>query len=106
MKKYKFLLKPIFFIFNLIFATWLVLKIEKIKPSDFGEHKSMFTKAPAPRILTKSDKMVLKTFFMEFKYGLIDTAQLNKKLDKFLASPEEAAEVESPTEVSRTVSVR
>lgn len=89
MKHYKFLAKPIFFIFNLVFATWLVLKIEKIKPSDFGEHKSIFSTAPKPRIITRSDKMVLKTLFLEFKYGLIDTAQLDKKLDQFLAPPEE-----------------
>jgi hypothetical protein len=89
MKQYKFIFKPVFFIFNLIFATWLVLKIEKIKPSDFGEHKSIFSGAPKPRVIQRSDKMVLKTLFYEFKYGLIDTAQLNKKLDRFLAPPEE-----------------
>jgi hypothetical protein len=89
MKQYKFLGKSIFFILNLVFATWLVLKIEKIKPSDFGEYKSIFSSAPKPRVISKSDKMVLKTIFFEFKYGLIDTAQLNKKLDRFLATPEE-----------------
>jgi hypothetical protein len=89
MKKYTFLFKPIFFIFNLIFATWLVLKIEKIKPSDFGEHKSIFDSAPKPRVIHPSDKAVIKTFCMEFKYGLIDSVQLRKKLDKFLASPDE-----------------
>jgi hypothetical protein len=89
MKQYIFLLKPLFFIFNIVFATWLVLKIEKIKPSDFGEHKSIFENAPKPRVLTKSDKHRLKTLAYEFKYGIIDSAGLNKKLDKLLEAPKE-----------------
>lgn len=105
MKQYKFLAKPIFFIFNLLFATWLVLKIEKIKPSDFGEHKSMFSSAPRPRTITASDKMVLKTLFMEFKYGMIDTTQLNAKLDQFLAPPPEP-DPDQPENNTKTLSAK
>lgn len=89
MKQYKFLLKPLFFIFNLVFATWLVLKIEKIQPSDFGEHKSIFESAPKPRIVTQEDKKYLTTLALEFKYGLIDSTTLDKKLKKFLDPPAE-----------------
>ena len=88
MKTYKFLFKPLFFIFNLLFATWLVLKIEKIKPSDFGEHKKFFDPAPAPRIVTKDDKVFLRSLALEFKYGLVDSLTLEKKLDQFLESPD------------------
>lgn len=87
MKQYKFLLKPLFFIFNLVFATWLVLKIEKIKPSDFGEHQSIFETPQKPRVLNGADKHRLKTIAYEFKYGLIDSAGLSKKLDKLLEAP-------------------
>jgi hypothetical protein len=87
MKKYKFLFKPIFFIINLIFATWLVLTIEKIKPSDFGEHKKFFEAPPAPRVVTKEDKEYLRSLALEFKYGLIDSLKFEKSLDQFLAPP-------------------
>jgi hypothetical protein len=87
MKKYKFLLKPIFFIFNLLFATWLVLKIEKIKPSDFGEHKKFFDPAPAPRVVTPDDKNYLRDLAIDYKYGRLDSVTLERKLDKFLEPP-------------------
>jgi len=89
MKQYKFLLKPLFFIFNLVFATWLVLEIEKIKPSDFGEHNKLFSPAPKPRIVTKDDKKALRAIAFEFKHGLIDSTKLEKKLDEFLQSPDQ-----------------
>ena len=37
MKKFDFLIKPVFFTCNLVFATWLVLTIDRIEPSDFGQ---------------------------------------------------------------------
>jgi hypothetical protein len=43
-KKYDFLLKPLFFIVALLVGTFLILKIEKIKPSDMGEYQDLFSK--------------------------------------------------------------
>jgi hypothetical protein len=89
MRKYKFVLKPLFFIFNLLFATWLVLKIEKIQPSDFGEYKSIFYSGPKPKMVTLSDKQYLKNLCMDFKKGEIDSLKLEQQLVKFLSPPEE-----------------
>ena len=106
MKKYKFLLKPIFFIFNLLFATWLVLSIEKIKPSDFGEHKKFFEAPPKPRIVTKDDKAYLRTLALEFKYGMIDSVKLERKLDKFLAAPTDEQMDVAASKGNKEVSVK
>ena len=38
------LIKPIFYIAALLFATWVVLKVEKLKPSDMGEYQKIFQK--------------------------------------------------------------
>jgi len=66
MKKYKFLLKPIFFIINLLFATWLILKIEKLNPSDFGKYRSIFEKtAPLPKNVAPYDKYYIKKLAQE-----------------------------------------
>lgn len=89
MKKYKFILKPMFFIFNLIFVTWLVLKIEKIQPSDFGEYKSLFYSGPKPKMVTANDKQFLKNLCVRYKHGNIDSLQFEKQLDSFLTPPEE-----------------
>lgn len=83
MKKYKFLLKPLFFIFSLIFSSWLVLKIEKISPSDFGKEKLLFENDPVPTV-SRYDEQYLKNLFMEYKFGIINSRQLDEKLDFFL----------------------
>jgi hypothetical protein len=101
MKQYKFLLKPIFFIFNLLFATWLVLKIESIQPSDFGEHKTIFNPAPKPRIVTGKDKEVLRAIALEFKYGIIDSTRMEQRLEEFLKVPEEKSEESSTITASK-----
>jgi hypothetical protein len=85
MKKYTFLVKPLFFIFSLLFATWLVLIIEKISPSDFGRHKSLFEGTPKPIVPIKN-KQYLKNLFFKYNYGIIDSNELNNKLDFFLDS--------------------
>ncbi|MCE3225901.1 MAG: hypothetical protein K0S32_452 [Bacteroidetes bacterium] len=85
MNKYSFLFKPVFFVFNLIFATWLVLAIEKIQPSDFGKYKSIFDKAPKPKTVTTNDKDYLKALFIKYKTGQLDSLNLEKELDKFVA---------------------
>lgn len=92
MKNYKFLLKPIFFIINLVIATVLVLAIEKLKPSDFGAHKTLFDPAPPPRIVTPEDKGFLKSLATDYKNGVIDSLTLDKKLQEYLEVPEDAKE--------------
>lgn len=53
----KFLLKPLFFIITLVFGAWLVLWIEKLKPSDFGSYKGVFLKEI---IINKTDQVPLR----------------------------------------------
>lgn len=93
MKQYKFLFKPVFFIFNLVFATWLVLKIEQLKPSDFGRHKHFFEPAPPKRIVTREDKAFLLTVAQEYKNGLMDSATVARKFEEFLTPQEEQKEI-------------
>jgi hypothetical protein len=85
MRKYSFLFKPLFFIFNLLFATWLVLAIEKVKPSDFGAYKSIFENNTRVRVVTKNDKTYLKDLITKYKRGMLDSLTLEKELDKFVA---------------------
>ncbi|MDQ3192947.1 MAG: DUF3131 domain-containing protein [Bacteroidota bacterium] len=40
----KFLIKPIFFVFALLFATYIVLYVEKLKPSDLKAFQGLFIK--------------------------------------------------------------
>jgi hypothetical protein len=96
MKKYKFLFKPLFFIFNLVFATCLVLFIEKIKPSDFGRHRSWFESSPPVHNTPVYDKGYLKRMCIEYKKGLIDSTQLEKRLDSFFANPKIPSSIQSP----------
>jgi hypothetical protein len=83
MKKYKFLLKPLFFIFNLLFATFLVLTIEKIQPSDFGKHKRFFGSTSAVPGQEKR-KLEIEKMCNDYKAGVIDSIQLDKRLDHCL----------------------
>ena len=87
MKEYKFLLKPTFFIFNLLFATWIVLKIEKISPSDMGKYESLFKKETqaVPPVVDNS-KQQLKTLIINYKTGVIDSLTFENKLDGVLKS--------------------
>ena len=85
MKKYKFLIKPVFFIFNLLFATWLVLKIEKLSPSDFGKHKDIFEPAMRhPEGVPQYDKYYLKKLAEDYKQGKIDSAMFDLQLEIFI----------------------
>lgn len=85
MEKYTFLGKPFFFICSLIFATWLVLKIEQISPSDFGKHKSLFERK-AVKSIPQNSKHNLKIIFYKYKDGLIDSNQLDQQLEEFLTT--------------------
>jgi hypothetical protein len=84
MKDYSFLKKPVFFIFNLVFATWLVLVIEQIKPSDFGESSSFFESPARPRKVSPDDKPYLQKLASDYKAGRMDSLALNKALEDFL----------------------
>ena len=101
MKKYNFLFKPLFFIFSLVFATWLVLYIEKIHPSDLGSLGHMFEGNSVPINTTTSTKNEvtygmpgllsltlrqagLKKACMDYKSGLIDSTELDKQIRFFL----------------------
>lgn len=91
MKKYNFLFKPFFFICSLLFATWLVLYIEKIRPSDLGKYESMFNSTPKPPPKVKSvhhshmnDKQIFKKICADYKAGLIDSTKLDQQIEDFL----------------------
>jgi hypothetical protein len=84
MKDYSFLKKPVFFIFNLIFATWLVLAIEQIQPSDFGNGASFFLPPPRPKKVTEADKPYLRKLASDFRSGKIDSLTLEKELEEFV----------------------
>ena len=87
--KYKFLLKPIFFIFNLLFATWLVFKIEEITPSDFGRYKTLFEDPPRLSPDNNHHKQYLKKLCHDYKSGKLDSLELELKLDGFLTDPKD-----------------
>jgi hypothetical protein len=85
MKKIEFLRKPFFFVFNLVFAAWLVLAIEKVKPSDFGSYSSFFEPNTKSAVDLKKDKPILIEICNEYKTGRIDSVQMSKKLEVFLS---------------------
>lgn len=87
MNQYKFLLKPIFFIFNLVFATWLVLKIEQISPSDFGRNRNFFEPAAQPRIVTLKDQPYLLQLAKDYASGELDSVALRLKIESYLTVP-------------------
>jgi hypothetical protein len=84
MKDYSFLKKPVFFIFNLVFATWLVLAIEQLKPSDFGDNASFFLPPPRPHKVTPADKPKLQKLASAYRAGKIDSLTLDRELNEFL----------------------
>lgn len=86
MKEAKFILKPLFFIFNLVFATWLVLQIEKISPSDFGRYKTLFD-TPEPLSPEKlGDKAYLKRLCSDYKNGKLDSLEVEELINRYLAA--------------------
>ncbi|MDQ3046934.1 MAG: hypothetical protein M3R27_05245 [Bacteroidota bacterium] len=84
MENYKFLLKPILFIFNLLFATWLVLQIEKVSPSDFGRHKAIFDTQPVVAPVLTYDKYFIKQIAIDYKAGRIDSLTFDRLLNEHL----------------------
>jgi len=88
MKKYKFIIKPLLFVFNLLFATWLVFAIEAIKPTDFGRYEYLFEDPPVVKT-RKQKKEHLIRISSEYKKGIIDTTELVRQIDMYLALPSE-----------------
>jgi hypothetical protein len=95
MKNYSFLIKPIFFIFNLLFATWLVIKIEQLSPSDFGKNKSLFERSqPRPDNIPVYDKYYLKKLADDYKSGKLDSAAFDLQLEIFIDDARKKVTVE------------
>jgi hypothetical protein len=94
MEKYNFLVKPVFYIFSLVFSCWMVFSIEKISPSDFGKYKSLFevsydkNKKAGDSDQWKLSK--LKALYKTYKEGAIDSSTFFRQLDK-IATEEELA---------------
>ena len=84
MKKYTFLIKPIFFICNLLFASWLVIKIESVNLSDFNQEH-------IEKEQYKSDKQFLKKICLDYKTGIIDNVKLDQQLEQYLRTPKRTA---------------
>jgi hypothetical protein len=88
MKRYKFLIKPLFYIFCLTGSSYMVLVIEKISPSDFSKHQTLFISTPkniqAVQVKYDRNKDYLKSICFDYKYGVIDSATLDEKLNQFL----------------------
>jgi hypothetical protein len=89
MKRYKFLIKPLFYIFSLTASSYMVLVIEKISPSDFGRHQDLFVSEPKPAVDVQMVKMnytkqYLKNVCFDYKYGIIDNATLDERLSTFI----------------------
>jgi hypothetical protein len=90
LKRYSFIFKPLFFIFSLLFATALVLKIEEIQPSDFGERQHFITPNAKNQDGVLPDKKQLKRLYIEYLSGKIDSTQLLKKLDLLFEETEKS----------------
>lgn len=89
MSHYNFLFKPIFFIISLLVGTYIVLWVEKVKPSDLGPCKNIFERSASlvnKRKLSEQEllvkKMNLKKTEEDFKRSRIflnhsDNSSLN-----------------------------
>jgi len=84
MKKYSFVLKPMFFIFNLLFASWLVIKIENIQPSDVSKKKSLFVKEDIKVENSNFAKTHFENIYSDYKTGIVDSATFDRELRNFL----------------------
>jgi hypothetical protein len=87
MEKYGFLYKPVFFVVSLVFATWLVLRIEKLEPSDFGRYKEIFESGPKKRRVSVKDLPWLRDIARDYKSGKLDSVGLDSTLKNFVTTP-------------------
>lgn len=81
MKQLASLIKPLLFIAQLLIASWLVLYIEKLQPSDFGRYKSLFVNE-RKSLLEK--RLEAHEVLFEFKQNRLDSLQAIHKLDSLL----------------------
>lgn len=80
--KYSFLFKPAFFIFCLLAGSWIVLRIEKLSPSDFGRYRSLFEREE--KIIPREPgKTKLKKLVLDYKNGLIDSVMFETQMEEF-----------------------
>ena len=89
MKKFSFLFRPFFFLFSLLFATIMVMKIEEIKPSEYSGSGINIPSKIHFSVVSKQEgggKNYLKNLIASYKTGKIDSIVLDKKLTFFLDS--------------------
>ncbi len=88
MKNYQFLLKPVFYICSLLFATWLILEIEKVSPSDFQSNNVQKPSGDTSKtpIDFKPRYYFLKKLSLDYKIGVIDSLEFDHQLILFLKS--------------------
>lgn len=95
-KKWDFLFQPVFFIASLIFATTLVLYIEKLSPSDFGKYQDVLQDRPKQEVKKTMESKLkitpapsqfrqqcLKKICKDYKAGKIDSIGLDQEIKKF-----------------------
>jgi hypothetical protein len=80
MNSYKFLLKPLIFIFNLLFATWLVFRIEQVSPTDLGMTDRKASANADPETVRKKFRQLC----IDFKTGRINSTQLEQEFDHLI----------------------
>lgn len=86
---YRFLLKPLFFIFSLIFATCLVLFIERLAPSDLGSAGTYFRSQPVEHpAVHHYDKEMLRKLCEDYKNGVLTGPGLDSSLTRLLQARE------------------
>ena len=94
MNRLKFLIKPAFFIISLVGCTWMTLEIEKISPSDAGKTflpqanaeviKPKFVSSPSDIRYLLDTKELLRSLCVGYKSGIIDSAELDARLNQFI----------------------
>jgi hypothetical protein len=86
MKRYRFLIKPLFYIFSLTASSYLVIVIERVSPSDFSKHPSLFLPQAKPVAVQSNDSRMeyLKNICFDYKYGIIDSSTLDERISVFL----------------------
>ncbi len=87
MKRYKFLIKPLFYIFSLTASSYMVIVIERISPSDFSKQPTLFMPQAKPVAAVQANdyrKEFLKSICFDYKYGVIDSSTLDERLSVFL----------------------
>jgi hypothetical protein len=86
MRKFRFIIKPVFYILSLVFATWLVITIEKVSPSDFNSSKDKTNEKMVVPPEIQQDKIFLENLCKAYRAGTIDSSELGKRLLWYLKS--------------------